>query len=90
MPVSELRLIKRSVEFIHRDEAVDVPSQRRGIYVLFRYRPRLNRYGVVYVGMASGKRGGIRGRLRSHSRKKAGWTHFSIFEVWDNILLRRK
>ncbi len=40
---------------------------------------------MVYVGMASGKRGGIRGRLRSHSRKKAGWTHFSIFEVWDNI-----
>jgi hypothetical protein len=31
-------------------------------------------------------RGGIRGRLRSHRRKKKDlWTHCSVFEVWDNI-----
>ena len=42
------------------------------------------RFDVVYVGMAS--RGGIRARLKNHRRKKAGlWTHFSVFEVWENI-----
>jgi hypothetical protein len=29
---------------------------------------------------------GIRGRLDSHKRSKGDlWTHFSAFEVWDNI-----
>ena len=29
---------------------------------------------------------GMRARLRLHRRKKRGhWTHFSLFEVWDNI-----
>jgi hypothetical protein len=40
-------------------------------------------------GMAvAGRRGGIRGRLTSHvksKRKGKRWTHFSAFEVWDNI-----
>ena len=57
------------------------------------YRRRRGRNGgpahfnVVYVGMAwSGKRGGIRGRLRSHRQRKGElWTHVSVFEVWDNI-----
>jgi hypothetical protein len=37
--------------------------------------------------MAGGeKKAGINGRLRSHLKKKANqWTHFSAFEVWDNI-----
>ena len=40
-------------------------------------------YDVVYVGMASV---GIRGRVKSHRRKKQGlWSYCSIFEVWDNI-----
>jgi hypothetical protein len=47
------------------------------------------KFRVVYVGMAAaGRRGGIRGRLLRHakSRRKASlWTHFSAFEVWDNI-----
>jgi len=86
MPVSELKLIKRCAEFIHRDKLEEVPPRRRGIYVLFRYRPRLHSYDVVYVGMAArGDKASMKRRLRSHSRKKAGWTHFSIFEVWDNI-----
>ncbi len=37
---------------------------------------------------AAGRRGGIRGRLIRHARskrKKAVWTHFSVYEVWDNI-----
>jgi len=36
----------------------------------------------------AGRYGGMRGRLMSHSkskRKTHQWTHFSVFEVWDNI-----
>ncbi len=29
---------------------------------------------------------GIRARLKSHRKSKGNlWTHFSVFEVWDNI-----
>jgi len=63
----------------------------RGIYVLYaerRDRGHVN-YDVQYVGMAAaGRRGGLRGRLMSHARstrKGKLWTHFSVFEVWDNI-----
>ena len=63
------------------------PRGMRGIYVLYRHRPKLKCYDVVYVEMArAGRRGGIRGRLISHKRRKRDlWTHFSVFEVWDNI-----
>ena len=40
-------------------------------------------------GLAGGeKKAGIGGRLRAHARnplKSRQWTHFSAFEVWDNI-----
>lgn len=87
MAKSELRLIKNCVEFVHQDFIKNVPPNTRGLYVLFKYRPRLDKYDVVYIGMAGGERkAGIQGRLRSHLRKKANqWTHFSAFEVWDNI-----
>jgi hypothetical protein len=39
--------------------------------------------------MAGGeKKAGIGGRLRAHAKntiKSRQWTHFSAFEVWDNI-----
>jgi hypothetical protein len=36
--------------------------------------------------MARGLKAGIRKRLRSHKKNKPDlWSHFSIFEVWDNI-----
>ena len=87
MAVSELRLIKNCMEFVHQDDVKNVPPKTRGLYVLFKYRPRLDKYDVVYIGMAGGeKKTGISGRLRSHLKKKANqWTHFSAFEVWDNI-----
>ena len=87
MAVSELRLIKNCMEFVHQDDFGNVPPKTRGLYVLFKYRPRLDKYDVVYIGMAGGeKKAGINGRLRSHLKKKANqWTHFSAFEVWDNI-----
>jgi len=86
MPVSELRLIKNCMEFLPTVEVDNIPPYTRGIYVLFRYRHKSNRYEVVYIGMVGGINAGIRTRLRSHRRKKKGlWAHFSVFEVWDNI-----
>ena len=84
MRQSELRLIRQCAEFHPQVEINGVPPGLRGIYVLYKHRPKIKRYDVVYVGMAS--QGSIRGRLKAHRRSKGAlWTHFSIFEVWDNI-----
>jgi len=94
MPQSPLRLVMRSGEFIPKEKLKDLPRGLRGIYVLYNSEPnprnpKRPKYNVLYVGMASvGRRGGIRGRLFSHSRSKrkgSEWSHFSVFEVWDNI-----
>ena len=88
MPVSELKFIKRFAEFRPKDEIYMIPTNTRGIYALLKCQRKSDLYDVVYVGMAGGVKAGIRGRLRSHSKSKtkaALWTHFSIFEVWDNI-----
>jgi hypothetical protein len=84
MSIEELRLIYRCAEYKERNQIREVPWRTRGIYVLYKYRPKLRRYDVVYVGMARGA-AGILGRLRTHNRQKDDWTHFSIFEVWANI-----
>ena len=86
MPVSELRLIKRCAEFLPKSELSRIPAYTRGIYALLKKRP-YGCFDVVYIGMAAGtKTASIRGRLRVHRRKKEKlWTHFSAFEVWDNI-----
>lgn len=89
MPQSPLRLVKHYTELQGIDAVDEVPKMLRGIYVLYQHKRRQGKsfYNVVYVGMAAaGRRGGIRGRLRKHREKKADlWTHFSLFEVWDNI-----
>ena len=89
MPQSELRLIQRCAEYVAKDEVKSLPRRLRGLYVLYRRRHRrgMEKYDVVYVGMArAGRRGGIRGRLSSHFKRKGDlWTHFSAFVVWDNI-----
>ena len=47
-------------------------------------RPPMDKYDVVYIGMAPS--GGIRSRLRKHKKSETKiWSHFSVFEVWDNI-----
>ena len=56
MPVSELKLVKRCVEFCEISEIRDIPSNTRGIYVLFKRRRKLykrskkwrEKYDVVY------------------------------------------
>jgi hypothetical protein len=87
MPESALRLIYRRREFVPQDELLTVPRGLRGLYVLYNYESKAGSYNVVYIGMAaSGRRGGMRGRVNQHRKKKKGlWTHFSFFEVWDNI-----
>ena len=87
MKVSPLRLVKRFAEFEPKENARLVPSGRRGLYVLYDLKQLdgHNHYDVVYVGMA---RSGIRSRLFKHikSAKKGHlWSHFSVFEVWENI-----
>lgn len=82
---SELRLIKRCAEFISKEDIKKLPRYIRGIYVLYRQRKPEKVFDVVYVGMARRK---IKGRIKGHAksrRKRKLWTHFSIFEVWDNI-----
>jgi hypothetical protein len=87
---SALRLVRAKVEFIPKDRVNELQRGLRGIYVLYQERRSVKpKYDVLYVGMATaGRRGGIRSRLRAHARSKRKrdlWTHFSVFEAWDNI-----
>ena len=88
MAVSLMRLIKNAMEFVPKGDTRRVPPKTRGIYVLYRKKPLSEDYEVVYIGMARGIKSGIHSRLRSHKQSKTKaeqWTHFSAFEVWDNI-----
>jgi hypothetical protein len=87
MPASELRLIKRWQPPEPKAAVPRIPRGTRGIYVLYKKNRRTGALNVVYVGMAGvGGHGGIQRRLKKHLKKKAGlWTHFSVFEVWENI-----
>ena len=86
MPIAPLRLIKNATEYLHKSEYADIPFRCRGIYVLYRYTRRSGSYNVVYVGMAAKENAGIKRRIMSHMKTKEGqWTHFSVFQVWDNV-----
>lgn len=87
MQKSELRLIKNVLEYIPQKEVDVIPKRTRGIYVLYKRKgakkAQSHHYDFVYIGMAST---GIGGRIRKHKKYKGHlWTHFSLFEVWDNI-----
>ncbi len=88
MSESELRLIKRSERLLPVDKINSVPDGLRGFYVLFNYSKNTDSYNVVYVGVSSTRSddGHLRWKLKAHSKKKEGlWSHFSIYEVWENI-----
>lgn len=87
MPWSVPTLIRAKEEYCSKDEIEEkIPRHRRGLYVLYQYSRKAGKYNVVYIGMATAVRGGIRRRLMAHRRKKGEfWTHFSAFEVWGNI-----
>jgi hypothetical protein len=90
MPVAPLRLVRRCFEFAPQKDYVKVPAGTRGVYVLYRRRRSRRQtdggglnFEVVYIGLSAS---GIRRRLRNHVRQKSReWTHFSVYEVWENI-----
>lgn len=85
MPWSVCRFIKRVAEFVPQNRCGLIPDNTRGIYTLLRKSGR-DRYDVVYIGMSAGDRAGMYSRLHAHRwNKRLKWTHFSIFEVHDNI-----
>ena len=84
---ARLRTIKRWQRYQPRDNWSLVPRNTRGLYVLYRKR-KVDRYEVCYIGVAGlgvTGGGGIRSRLKSHNAKKPDWTHYSLFEVHDNV-----
>jgi len=90
MAQSTLRFIHRSAEFLDRERVSRLKDQLRGIYVLYKEASPergKQKFDVRYVGMSAGKRG-MKGRIRGHKRSKRKgneWTHFSVFQVWDNV-----
>ena len=86
MANSILRLIKSALEYHPKEDIHLIPIKTRGIYALYQEQSGGKAYDLVYVGMARGKASGIRGRLASHNKSKRNlWSHFSAYEVWDNI-----
>jgi hypothetical protein len=86
MSISELRLIKSVLEYQPIENIHLVPIKTRGIYALYQEQEDGKAYDLVYVGMARGKESGIRGRLSKHRKRKQDlWSHFSVYEVWDNV-----
>ena len=85
---SLLRMVKSWVRYQPRSEVKLTPYKTRGLYVLYEKKGAKD-FNVVYIGVAGlGKSGGggMRGRLESHASRIANWTHFSLFEVHDNIM----
>jgi len=82
-------VIKKCAEFIHKKDIGKIPKRLRGVYTLFKKREdRINNivyYNVVYIGLATKC---IWSRINSHTksrRKNKHWTHFSLFEVNNNV-----
>jgi hypothetical protein len=86
MAVSPCYLFKNSLEYIPMSDITKtVPAGTRGVYVLYDGSDG-SHMNVVYVGMSRGDKFTIGSRLLNHKRNKANlWTHFSLYEVWDNI-----
>jgi len=75
------------MEYLPQADLNLVPKGTRGIYVLYKQKGRVNasahHFDFIYIGMASES---IRSRLKRHRISKGKlWSHFSYFEVWDNI-----
>jgi hypothetical protein len=85
MPSHQCFLIKRVAERVPREQICDIPNYTRGIYTLLRKIDE-SKYKVVYIERATGKQICFHARINDHDKKKKGWTHFSLFEVHDNIV----
>ena len=87
MPVSTLCLIKRCNEKrkFSKETINKLPKYTRGIYALLQQKG--GNYDVLYIGMSRGMKG-IKPRILAHLSSKTKsklCTHFSVFEVHDNI-----
>ena len=84
MPISYCRFFKNVFECVPRSRRDDIPDNTRGIYALLKKQTG-GKFDVVYIGCSAATRAGIWSRMKAHDKKKADWTHFTIFEVHDNI-----
>jgi hypothetical protein len=86
MPSHQCFLIKRVAECVprNRKQIYEIPDYTRGIYALLKKRGG-SKYDVVYIGRATGKQVCFHSRISCHDKKKEDWSHFSLFEVHDNI-----
>jgi hypothetical protein len=87
-----LRLIKSCKRYLRRGVWKQIQPVTRGIYVLYEEKPRKGKrkaeYQVFYIGVggvSKNAKSGVRGRIKEHHKKKDGWTHYSFFEVHDNV-----
>ena|ERR1041385_5943485 len=86
MPKSKLTIFKRTIQFQKRETFSQIPSDIRGIYILHLGNPD-DVCRSVYVGRSHGKVG-IKQRISEHTRHTSDhwkWTHFSVYEVHDNV-----
>lgn len=84
MPRSELRLLKRAAIHWPKSDVGRIPDNTRGLYFL--YDQQDDFMNVIYIGIARGIKTGIKRRIKTHSRStRMKWTHFSAYEVHDNI-----
>lgn len=83
---SPFRIIKRC-RFYEKKGTWDYDKPvTRGLYVL--YNKEGKHYDVKYIGVGGiglDEKSGIFGRLKKHEKTKMDWTHYSFFEVHDNI-----
>jgi hypothetical protein len=88
-----LRLIKRCRIYLQRGDW-KIPPVTRGIYVLYRtqadHRKKKN-FEVFYIGVggvSKKARSGVGARVKHRAKSESKgnkWTHYSFFEVHDNI-----
>jgi hypothetical protein len=86
MSYANCKFIKRIAEFQKREQSDNIPNNTRGIYVLLKSVPK-DKFDVVYIGMSGRSTvSGIHARIWRHNKSKhKKWTHFTLFEVHDNI-----
>src|SRR5258706_1062966 len=87
---SPLRIVKRWRRHERRGDWKYLLPITRGVYVLYREKkPQEHKiFHVVYIGVAGiakEPKSGISSRLRQHDKSKKDWTHYSFFEVHDNV-----
>lgn len=82
-----LRMIKEWQQLRPRKELKNIRVKTRGVYVLYQEQTP-GELRLIYIGVAGlGEKGksGAKGRLERHAAGKMKWTHFSLFEVHDNV-----